>query len=558
MAVLHSISIKNFRGIKKFQHNFYSQKLICFIGRGDNGKTTILDAISYVLSPSWNLTFYDSDFYNCNIKEAIEIEATLIELPDFFFKESYGLQMRGYNPLTGEIYDEISDEHDPAITIRLVVNEDLEPSWTIINDRNEPINISASARSKFNVFFVADYTENHFSWSKGKPLNSILKQEQEPNSEDEKNIIIDALREAKTKIDSNSFQDFTNVIEKIKQSAKQVGIDISKAKTTIDFKYISIKDNRVCLHDDNIPFRLKGKGSKRLISIAIQSIIADIGGIVLIDEIEQGLEPDRVKHLIRYLERHRVGQIFLTTHSQNVIEELNIKNLLILSNINGLCIGKECSNEFQDIVRACPEAMYAKKVIVCEGKTELGICRAMDEHRIEYDLTSFSELGIVCALGEGSNFTSRALKLNQLGFKVSVFCDSDADNQLNPSKEILTSNNIKIFDCEAGNSIEQQLTKDLPWEEIEKIVNYAISEYGKPSVTQSIQSNLSKKISENLFEIETEELRTAIGKALKSKDWFKRIDHGEFLGKIYFDNEELLESTNLYNQLTKLYNWIDE
>lgn len=558
MAVLHSLSIKNFRGIEKFQHEFYSKGLVCLIGRGDSGKTTILDAISLILSPSWNITFYDTDFHDCNIKKAIEIEATLIDFPEFFLKEKYALHIRGYNIDTGEIENEITEEHEPAITLRLFVDQDLEPNWTIIDGRNEPINISASARSKLNAFLVSDYTESHFSWSKGKPLNSILRQENTGIIEEEKNIIIEALREAKTKIDNNSFQDFNEVVEKVKKSAKNIGIDISDTKTTLDFKYLSIKDNRVCLHDDKIPFRLKGKGSKRLISIAIQSIIADLGGIVLIDEVEQGLEPDRVKHLVRTFEKLNSGQIFITTHSQNVIEELNSKNLLLISNKNGICKGKECPEQFQNIVRACPEAMYAKKVIVCEGKTELGICRAMDEDRIKNDFDSFSELGIVCVLGEGNNFTSRAIKLHNLGIEVCVFCDSDVDEKLNPPKKELIDSEIKIFDCEAGNSIEQQFCNDFPWKEIQKFVSYAINEAGLQSVTTTIENNLAEKLGKDWLDTETKELREAIGKAAKSKEWFKRIDHGEFLGKIYFENEENLKKTELYSQLTDIHNWIED
>lgn len=557
MALLHSLSIKNFRGIRKFQHEFYFKDLICLIGRGDSGKSTILDAISFLLSPRWNLTFYDTDFYNCDIKKPIEIEGTLINLPEFFLKETYALHLRGYNANTGEIENEISDEDESAITIRLFVDEDLEPKWTIIDGRNEPINISASARSKLNAFLISDFTESHFSWSKGRPLNSILRQEKTGTQEEDKNIIIEALREAKTKIDSNSFQDFNDVVDKVKKSAKEIGIDISKTKTTLDFKDISIRDNRVCLHDTNIPFRLKGKGSKRLISIAIQSIIADLGGIVLIDEVEQGLEPDRVKHLVRTFERLNSGQVFITTHSQNVIEELDSKKLLLIANDNGKCTGKECDQQFQDIVRACPEAMFAKKVIVCEGKTELGICRSMDEDRIKNDFDSFSEIGIVCVLGEGNNFTNRALKLNNLGIEVCIFCDSDVDDTLKPSKQELIDSGIKIFDCENGNSIEQQFFKDLPWFEIKKIIRYAIDEFGLQSITQIIENKLPNKLGKNWLDEEKQEIRDAIGKAAKSKDWYKRIDHGEFLGDIYFDNEDILEDTKLYSQLTDIHNWIE-
>ena len=56
-----------------------------------------------------------------------------------------------------------------------------------------------------------------------------------------------------------------------------------------------------------------GKGSKRLLSMAIQLALAKAGGIVLIDEIEQGLEPDRIRTIINKLSQVETGQIFVTT-----------------------------------------------------------------------------------------------------------------------------------------------------------------------------------------------------------------------------------------------------
>ena len=59
MTRIHELKIKNFRGIRDFSNTFGAANFICLIGRGDSGKSTILDAISYVLSSSWNLTFFD-------------------------------------------------------------------------------------------------------------------------------------------------------------------------------------------------------------------------------------------------------------------------------------------------------------------------------------------------------------------------------------------------------------------------------------------------------------------------------------------------------------------
>jgi len=83
MARIHelkiSIKISNFRGIKTFSEKF-GKNFICLLGRGDSGKTTMLDAISYVLSPNWNLSFYDSDFFEVNVNNSIEIEVSLLDM----------------------------------------------------------------------------------------------------------------------------------------------------------------------------------------------------------------------------------------------------------------------------------------------------------------------------------------------------------------------------------------------------------------------------------------------------------------------------------------------
>ena len=68
MSHITKLSIKNYRGIKELTHDFGNEKFIVLIGRGDSGKSTILSAIYAVLSPSWNMTFSDLDFYNQDTK----------------------------------------------------------------------------------------------------------------------------------------------------------------------------------------------------------------------------------------------------------------------------------------------------------------------------------------------------------------------------------------------------------------------------------------------------------------------------------------------------------
>lgn len=563
MSKLHSLEIRNFRGIREFSHTFFDKDFLCLVGRGDSCKTTILEGISILFSPNWNISFYDTDFHNCDTTNNIEITGSLIDLPEFLLRDNkFGLYIRGFDEKTGKIYDELTDDYTPCLTIKFNVTKDLEPSWMITNNRQDPIKFSNIDRAKLSVYLVSDFTDRHFSWNKGNPLYSLLKQE-ESNDAEERNIILDAIREAKVKIDENSFDNLRSVVDKIKEGASVLGIDISDTKTSIDFKDIFIKENKVCLHDDHVPFRLKGKGSKRLISISIQVALAKTGGIVLIDEIEQGLEPDRIKHLVRTLCYKTTGQFFISTHSQNVIEEIDSNNLLLIQNVNGTVVGKQIPDDekFQSLVRACPEAMYSQKVIVCEGKTEIGICRALDSFRIRNRKPSMSKTDTVYTIGNGDNFTKRALLLKNLGLKVCVFCDSDKDEKLNPTKEDLIANGIQVFDWEPGNSIEKQIFNDLQWDGIKVLIEYRIKEKNEDaeSVKSSVKSHYGEDFPVKWRNEDTIRMRNAIAEASlnKKNEWFKRIDHGEFLGNTIYTNYDSMYENSLKNKLDSLSNWID-
>jgi putative ATP-dependent endonuclease of the OLD family len=557
MATLYSVSIKNFRGIKEFYHSFYGKKFICLIGRGDSGKSTILEAISYVLSSSWNTTFYDSDFHNCDTTTPIEIEATLIDLPDLFINEKFGLYIRGVNE-KGEIVDDFLEEEVSvkAITIKLTVSDDLEPNWSIVNNRpaQEPFIISAAARATLNTFLISDYTDRHFSWSKGNPLYSLLKQEDSKESED-KNIILGALRNAKKEIDKSSFNDLKEVIKKISTKATELGIDISNTTTSIDFKDISLKDNRVCLHDDtNIPFRLKGKGLKRLVSIAIQTSLAGDSGIILIDEIEQGLEPDRVKHLVNTLKRNNESQIFITTHSRNTIVVLDAPDLFLLRNGKQSLLNADIA--IQGCIRANPEALFAKKLLICEGATEIGICMAIDNYRASMKKKSAAYNGIVLVNGTGSQFVEYCEGFIKLCFPVCIFCDSD-DVAINSKKNKLLSMGAIIIDCDTNNSIENQIFNDLPWAGIKELLKYRIEEKDADSVKQSAQSQYSSVFPEDWENSNTSEIRIALAKTAVSQKWFKSIESGKYLGSVICKYLDRMSGEKLKIQVETLFKYMD-
>lgn len=563
MATLHHLKIKNFRGIKDFEQIF-NKGLTCIIGRGDSGKTTILDAISLVLSPNWNISLCDSDFYNCITENPIEIEATLTDIPEKVVVK-YILYLRGVLE-DGSIIDdmELSEAQanvKTALTIRLTVSKDLEPIWNIITDRGqEPIQISAADRSRLNLFYISEYTDRHFSLNKGNPLYSLFKQLNDGEDEEDKNsAILDVLREAKEKIDESISSKFDLVINTIKDTSVTLGINTNAINAEIDYRDISIKDNKVCLHENKIPLRLKGKGSKRLLSLTIQLVLANPNGIILIDEIEQGLEPDRVQHLVSILKSYTEFQIFFTTHSRDVIVELPCNNIFLIT--KGLNKLQTIPSNLQGCIRKNPEALFAKRIIVCEGATEVGICRSFNNYRQSIGKTNLSCLGIRLADGGGDSMIGYASDFKSIGYDVCLLCDSDVV-KINKEKEALLSAEIKIYDCEDSNSIEEQLFNDLPWEIIRLMLKYSISLDGleSKSIFESMNSKLTSKLvfSENWDETGNNEIRKALGFVFKKNGWYKRIDHGEAIGDIIFSNwSEIDISKRTKTIFLELSKWIN-
>lgn len=572
MAKIYSLKIQNFRGIQNLEYAFKDAGFICLIGRGDSGKSTILEAISMVLSPSWNTSFYDTDFHNCNIDTPISIEVVVYNLPEKLLRENkFGLHARAIHPDTHELIPDIQQLEagiDPllALTIRLEVKKDLEPKWFVINHiNNEQISISANDRASMNVFLVSDYVDRHFSWNRGNPLFSILKQRADEEAEGEQeSVVLEAMRSAKSLIDEGSFTELQGVITEIKTKAHAFGTSIRDAKTSIDFKDIAIKDGRICLHDGSIPLRMKGKGSKRLISTAIQFSLIQGGDIILIDEIEQGLEPDRVQNFVTLLKQHTDSQIFITTHSRDVAVELNATDIFRVPPTRDTLIRFDASQ--QATIRKNPEALFAAKIIVCEGATEFGIMRAFDSFLKTSKEPGFSSSGVRCADGTGSGLVDYCKSFKKAGYDVCLFCDSD-DAGINAQKDTLRTLGITIADCDDGLCIEKQIFNDLSWAKISDIIDYGLS-IKHDSIHSNVAACGGDMANADWFKEETGNIRTVLGNASvyktqkqdgspkEDKSWFKRVDHGQKLGEIICADFENPAQTKIYKQLNTILEWL--
>lgn len=554
MSHITKLSIKNYRGIKELTHDFGNEKFIVLIGRGDSGKSTILSAIYAVLSPSWNMTFSDLDFYNQDTTNPIEIEATLKELPTELLTESkYGLYIQND-------FNEDGRQEELSIIIKLTVDDTLEPHWVVKareGSDNDDKPISGADRALIAVNFITDYTDNQFAYNRQSPLYALTKTKLAGNRTIErvKSELIRSM--ASSASDNDLLQPLNAPLEELKHTAEKLGLNVTDLCAQLDIKENPYTGNSISLHDNSLPYRLHGKGSKRLMSIAIQYEMTKKGGIILIDEIEQGLEPDRIITLVRILKTTAAGQVFITTHSLNVVVEAEWHNLFIVNkNANMLYVLDE---EIDGCRRSNPQALFARKIICCEGKTELGFLRYLDIWIKGKYKTSFSAKGVVLVNAAGGNkMFTYAIELKRLGYDTCVFADNDNAKELGDGIRAAAKNEVKMFLCENGNCIERQLIMDLPWNYIEQIINCPQKDF--PYTHINLTEQFYKKIEEATDEKAQNEMREEIIKLsiAKNKEWFKHIPGGEFLGSVFIAAYNDMDSNKKMKQnIESLLRWCD-
>lgn len=552
------LSIKNFRGLKTFHHMFGEKQLICLVGQGDSGKTTILEAISLALSSTWNIPFCDNDFYMKNVEEPIQIEVS-VKMPETFVLESkFGLYMRFWDSKNNTILDTPIEGGHKILTIKLEVKENLEPKWYVYNNCQEENykEISSLDRAKFNCFMISDYTDKHFAWSQGSPLNSLISAK-ELNST--KSNSVQSLRNALNAINETDFETFNKTFS---ENVNTHLVDINGIKTLMDSREIYYNQNKLSLHDANgIPFRVKGKGTRRLLSTALQFANKEDGSITLIDELEQGLEPYRVKTFVRELKNELVNkhQIFLTTHSSSVVTEIDAENIVVIRNNSGELDALNVSSNLQRIIRKFPEALFSKKLLACEGSTEYGICNELDEILFQQENIPMFLYGCMPINVEGSSMYEYCKELLQLKYEILLFCDNDVSTE-NNKKEELKSLGMQICACEGNNCIEEQLFKDLSFESVVKLIEYAIINKfcnKEASFIGAMKSEYSNLDFTNWKTLDTPEIRNAYGMIASKQKWYKNEGGGRKIGEIICEQiDSITSEAHFKRQLNMMINWV--
>lgn len=565
---LTNLEIKNFRGIKHTSVFFpQDSRIICLIGAGDSGKSTLLAAVEWALWPSWSLVATDTDFYNCDTSVPIEITVSITELPESLKKEDkFGLYLRDFVKACLGEDDEPIDSGTTILTIQLTIDDSLEPKWNVITSRTDPKTISQKDRRQLSFGVVGFDYEKDFQWGRGSILQKYADSREALHS-----AFTQSMRAA---IENTSLEALDQMAPTVKEVGKQYGVGFNGEVHNRLLMQNGSYSTTVGVFDDKVPFAQRGLGSKRLLSIGMNVNACEDGTLVLVDEVETGLEPYRISTLIKQFRSQFKdhGQIIMTTHSMSAVCECTVNEVCVCYNNGGelklhrLSKKDAIKADVQALLRTNPDAFLCKRVIVCEGKTEVGVLRAFDSFLMEKGIGRFAHYGVTAIPGGGGdNFFQVALLLYECGYEVAILMDSDIPEE-ETQKQLMRDKGIPVFDWEPDFAIEEQIFKDVSLECIDDLLAIAVEEHSFDKVIANF--NRFFKPDEIPCSVENEELtvyedisteeRVMIGKVAKHKrsEWYKNTSKGEMIGNRIFQEFDDMAECRFKAQMIALQNWV--
>lgn len=573
MEIKH-IDIQRFRGIKQLDW-VLGGRLLCLVGPGDSTKTTVLDAIELALVPRWNIPFSDADFYLADTSKPIEIMVTVGKVPpDLLREDRFGLLMRGWHKADG-LRPDPENDCEEVLSVCLTIDESLEPQWNVVKPSiDETKRFSWKDGQKLGLIRLGLDVDRQLAWGRGSALTRLTS---EPNPAVD-NVLATVQREMQSAVQLADLPNLQRAAESAQKHAATFGVKPrDQFCPGLDAASLSIGRGAVALHDGAIPLRASGLGSKRLTAVALQHACIPEGSIILIDEVEHGLEPHRIRRLLRKLKTSTIesenegqihalsGQVIMTSHSPVAVKELSVPQLRITRSTNGVTVIHSAAEDLKTAIARDPESILARKVLICEGKTEVGFCRALDDSwATKHDGKPLAYNGVVPVYGEGRTAAPGvALKFRKLDYDVAFF--GDTDKPLKPNEETLREAGVLVVVWDDNLCIEGRLAHDLPWDALENLVGLAVGNRDECSVLDAVRNAIGPECYElsggptswRDSGIDEKTIRDAIGNASASKNnsWFKTLDLGEDLGKLAVNALPDIPTTDLAKKLQQIESW---
>lgn len=566
--MLRRLRIEHFRGVESAEWTI-GRRLLGLVGAGDSTKTTLLDAIGLVLSPSHNSQFTDADFYGLDLTRSIVIEAAVTGLPDNLVKESQLGKDRSGIRLNGTLVHDPVDAAEECLVVRLTVTPELDPTWEVVrpgSDEARPI--SASQRRQLGFFRLGERPDYHLRWARGSALSGLT-----DGGNGASSIVLDAQREARAAVFGSEPNALHSAAAAAQHSAGRFGAArFGQLRPGLE-PGSSASSHSLMLHDGDVPLSSLGLGTRRLTSLSIQDQAMADGSIIAIDEVEHGLEPHRLAQaLYRLKKRADAGdlQVIMTTHSPVAVKTLSASDLVVVhADGTGITTCRPVPEDLDNVqgtFRTAPDALLGRRVLVGEGATEVGFLRGLlrywDAERLAAGQVTASAFGTVLVNGAGGTQpTQRAQNFQHLGYPTCMLVDND-DRAIDGSVAEAEAAGVAVLRWAIDNALEDEIVETLAIEGLQTLVDLAMDIRGEESIRDAVGARLDGSrfsgTDVDVWQTQAGADESAVRKAIadaataKKNEWFKREDRGEELAEVVIAHWGGLDDTHLMKVIGEL------
>lgn len=564
---IRRIDIENFRGIKRSSWRLSKdQTFFALIGPGDSTKTTLLTAVERALHDRAGTTFTDTDFNGAVVDQPIRIRVAVDDLPDeLIAMDAFGAFLAGISD-AGEWSHDPVDESERCVIVELLVEADLEPVWQSYrpplddgdDQDEEPHPVRARHRGRMTAYRIDDRVDAHLRWSTTSSLGKLT-----AKRGDTKATLTAANRAARDAAAAAVTDELKSLAYEVQKSVQAIGTaEFADLKPGLDTSLSNTRGN-LALFEGDIPLTNFGLGTRRLTGAATQQLANEGSNTLLIDEVEYGLEPHRLVHLLGYLrKRDAFSQVFVTTHSPTALLHLEPHELMMVRSTGDGTTQVRPLNDpssLRPLLKRCPEAFLSRRVVINEGKTEYGVVIRFLQ---EWDSGPAPEpvpsaaLGVVALEGDGGTGSARwAKEFLGVGYDVVLFIDNDEPNA-NAMVPDVTQLGGEVVQWPGGGCIESAVCHQLDETGLNAYIGAALEVADDPVASkQSFTDHLRKYTVLNdvtpagldildltawtAAGISLNACRTAVALVSKEQGWFKRVDKGHRLGTFILETASL-------------------
>ncbi len=375
-SIIYHLAIDRFRGIKALSwHPAAGVNVI--VGGGDVGKTTILEAIALLFSPTNPSILSDTDYYGRDDKAGFVIEA-IVALPPSTgianqLKPSWPWDWNGTAAVVPTIEGEGIPKNEPVYRLRLRGTEDLELAYEIVRPDGEADSLPVALRRAIGLVRLSgdDRNDRDLRLVQGSALDRLLSDKglrsrlaSELGKNDVKGELLDSAKDVLKALD---------VAFKTTRLPDGLDLAITGGQGMSVAALIGLTAQREGVQ---LPLASWGAGTRRIAALTIAEQNQGETPITLVDEIERGLEPYRQRSLMEKLQLGK-SQTFVTTHSPAAISASPNASLWYLDHTGGIgLLDPEKTTRHR---KYDPETFLSRLTVVAEGASELGFVTAFLE-----------------------------------------------------------------------------------------------------------------------------------------------------------------------------------